>query len=88
MTNEEFDRQIDATERTLDGLPGDFDFQKFLLKAALENLREVHDAPAGDELGLGVVARRLQKLNRTIEAGLDKVNRIKKRSGIRRREED
>lgn len=83
MTNEEFDRQIDATERTLDGLPGDFDFQKYLLKTALENLRDIHNAPAGDELGLGVVAQRLRKLNRTIEAGLDKVNRIKKQSKIR-----
>lgn len=77
MTNEEFDRQVDATKKMLDNLPEEFDFQKHLLKATLENLRVVHNTPTKDELGLSSVAEKLQTLNSTIEAGLKKIENIK-----------
>lgn len=48
MTNEEFDRQIEETEKLLDGLPEDFEIQKRLLMATLENLRVIHNTPTGD----------------------------------------
>lgn len=77
MTNEEFDRQIEATKKLLDRLPEDFEFQKHLLKVTLENLRVVHNTPTKDELGLSSVAEKLQTLNSTIEAGLSKIENIK-----------
>lgn len=77
MTNEEFDRQIEATKKLLDSLPEDFEFQKHLLKVTLENLRVVHNTPTKDELGLSSVAEKLQTLNSTIEAGLKKIENIK-----------
>lgn len=77
MTNEEFDKQIEATKKMLDSLPEDFEFQKHLLKATLENLRIVHNTPTKDELGLSSVAEKLQTLNTTIEDGLRKIEDIK-----------
>lgn len=77
MTNEEFDRQVDATKKMLDSLPEEFDFQKHLLKVTFENLRVVHNTPTKDELGLSSVAEKLQTLNSTIEAGLKKIENIK-----------
>lgn len=41
-------------------------------------LRCAYATAAGDELGLGGVAEKLQALNRTLEDGLDKVNNVKK----------
>ena len=78
MTNEEFDKQIEATKKMLDSLPEDCEFQKHLLKATLENLRIVHNTPTKDELGLSSVAEKLQALNSTIEAGLNKIENIKR----------
>ena len=43
----------------------------------LENLRVVHNTPTKDELGLSSVAEKLQTLNSTIEAGLNKIENIK-----------
>ena len=78
MTNAEFDEQVDATKKMLDGLPGEFEFQKRLLTITLENLRAIHNAPARDELGLSGIAERLRTLNGTIEAGLKRIEDVKR----------
>lgn len=84
MTNEEFDEQVDATKKMLDGLPEELEFQKRLLTITLENLRAIRNAPARDELGLSGVAERLRTLNGTIEAGLKRIEDVKRQKEARK----